>query len=254
MSSRMLLKSLALAASLLLIPALSVFFLSTVRSSGVTSPAPAPVVFTGYVRLNGPAPAPKTLVAGAERRCEGTHEVDRVRAVPDGGIEGVVVRLVDGEPAGRAGAPPTEPAVARFRARGFERDVLLASPGQVLALASEDSVLHAARGELKGEPRFTRALLPGTSPDPGSGTSIFLEEEGVLELFCVLHPWERAHVVVSRSRTIALTDENGRFAIPNVTPGRYQLIAWHPALGEREDTITVDGATVAEVLLPREER
>lgn len=71
------------------------------------------------------------------------------------------------------------------------------------------------------------------------------EEPEVIKVQCDIHEWMNAWIVVTESSTVAVTDANGSFSIPNVKPGKYTVKIWHEKLGEIEKEITVkDGDTV----------
>lgn len=68
---------------------------------------------------------------------------------------------------------------------------------------------------------------------------------GVYELRCSLHPLMQAWVFVGENAFSAALDREGRFRIPDVPPGTYQLAVWNPHVEVPERTVTVtDGGTV----------
>jgi hypothetical protein len=44
---------------------------------------------------------------------------------------------------------------------------------------------------------------------------------------------------------VAVTREDGAFAIDNLPAGDYELKAWHPVLGEKSATVSVKGGASA---------
>src|SRR5262249_53577683 len=42
------------------------------------------------------------------------------------------------------------------------------------------------------------------------------------------HYWMRAHLFVVEHPYYTTTDATGRFTLPQVPPGDYQLVCWHP--------------------------
>ena len=64
---------------------------------------------------------------------------------------------------------------------------------------------------------------------------------------CDVHPWMNAWVAVIDNPYFAVTDKDGKFALPKGLPdGEYRVTAWHEKYGTREGTMTVkdSGGTV----------
>lgn len=76
---------------------------------------------------------------------------------------------------------------------------------------------------------------------------------GVVQVFCNIHPNMRATVLVTPNRYFAQAGEDGRFMLPDVPPGAYDLVIWHPRCAERRQSVQVepDQATELTVTLKR---
>ena len=72
-----------------------------------------------------------------------------------------------------------------------------------------------------------------------------LEKTGTIYVECAVHGWMQGNVVVVDNPYYAVTDENGKFSIPDLPPGKYQVKIWHEYLGEstREITVAAKAAT-----------
>ena len=57
-----------------------------------------------------------------------------------------------------------------------------------------------------------------------------------------------AHFFVMDHPFFAVTNAEGKFSIPDLPPGEYQLAAWHEELGEQELNVSVnkDGSAKVE--------
>jgi len=55
-----------------------------------------------------------------------------------------------------------------------------------------------------------------------------------------VHQWMRAYIAVFDHPFFAVTSSGGRFAISNLPPGQYTLVAWHKAAGFFRKTIVVE--------------
>ena len=66
-------------------------------------------------------------------------------------------------------------------------------------------------------------------------------EPAEIEVVSEQHPWAHAWIAVLDHPYFAQTDSKGAFSIDGVPPGKYQIRAWHPALGFADDSVTVTG-------------
>jgi hypothetical protein len=95
--------------------------------------------------------------------------------------------------------------------------------GQAVGLVSRDPAFHALRA--RGAAFFTLAF-----PDPDQPLSRTLDKAGLVELSSAAgYFWMRAYLFVDDHSYYTLTDAAGRFVLPQVPPGRYELVAWHPS-------------------------
>ena len=60
-----------------------------------------------------------------------------------------------------------------------------------------------------------------------------------LMLDCNAHNWMEAYVYTSVTPYFAVTSLDGKFEITDVPPGQYQLIVWHPVLGQKMADLSV---------------
>ena len=66
-----------------------------------------------------------------------------------------------------------------------------------------------------------------------------MEEPEIVKVECDLHSWMAAWIVVTQNSYFAVSGKDGSFTIPDIPPGKYQLTAWHEALGSLTRDITV---------------
>ncbi len=124
----------------------------------------------------------------------------------------------------------------------FVPHVQAASVGQWLVVRNSDPILHTAHAHFKGgQPDFNLGLYPGkVSRKP-------LVSAGVVPVFCDVHPWMRAYIVVTEHPYHAVTDILGEYEIRGIPPGNYRLKVWHETLGTQEKPVEVKGGGVSEV-------
>lgn len=67
---------------------------------------------------------------------------------------------------------------------------------------------------------------------PGCVDTVSFDRPGVVTLHCDIHPDEIGYIVVTPNHAFSRPDREGRFELPNLPRGRYDLCVWHPRLGE----------------------
>lgn len=83
----------------------------------------------------------------------------------------------------------------------------------------------------------------------GRSNDIVFPEPGEIRIFCDIHSEMNAVILVLPNPYFTQPDESGRFRIPNVPPGRYELVAWHPDHPEQARTIDVPTTESTELVL-----
>ena len=64
---------------------------------------------------------------------------------------------------------------------------------------------------------------------------------------CDVHPWMTAWIGVFNHPYFAVTSSDGSFTISHVPPGNYTLAAWHEALPQQQQSITVSDSSTSDV-------
>src|SRR3984957_17755156 len=145
---------------------------------------------------------------------------------------GVVVWL---EPA--SGTPVVPASVGRAQMvqknKTFTPHVLAITVGAVVDFPNFDPIFHNAFSNYNGQ-IFDIGLYP-----PGTTRSIPFRREGVVRVFCNIHPAMSALIVVLKSAYFATSAKNGAFEIANVRAGSYRMQVFH----ERASQQTLDALT-----------
>jgi plastocyanin len=133
---------------------------------------------------------------------------------------GVVVWL---EPLSGA---PLVPASARHeqmiqKNKTFVPHVLAISMGTIVDFPNYDPIFHNAFSNYNGQ-IFDVGLYA-----PGSTKALAFRREGVVRVFCNIHPTMSAVIVVLRSPYFTVSDKKGTFQIGDVPPGSYRLHVFH---------------------------
>lgn len=78
----------------------------------------------------------------------------------------------------------------------------------------------------------------------GGSKSVVFKREGVVDIFCNIHPDMSSRVLVVPTHHYALTDAQGRYRIDGVPAGTYPAVVWHPNGKETRTTVTVEAGKV----------
>jgi plastocyanin len=145
---------------------------------------------------------------------------------------GVVVWL---EPASGAPVIPASAARAQMvqKNKTFTPHVLAITVGAVVDFPNFDPIFHNAFSNYNGQIFDIGLYAPGTT------RSIAFRREGVVRVFCNIHPAMSALIVVLKSAYFATSAKNGGFEIANVRPGSYRMQMFH----ERASQQTLDALT-----------
>ena len=139
---------------------------------------------------------------------------------------GVVLWL---EPLSGAPVIPASAGHARMvqKNKTFTPHVLPVTVGTMVDFPNFDPIFHNAFSNYNGQ-IFDIGLYP-----PGATRSISFRREGVVRVFCNIHPSMSAVIVVLKSPHFTLSDKSGVFTIPSVPPGSYRLHVFHERATEQ---------------------
>ncbi len=134
------------------------------------------------------------------------------------------VGSVTNDAAGRAGREG-DPVHPRLRLpqqhKRFEPHVLVVPVGSTVDFPNLDPFFHNVFSLFEGK-RFDLGLY-----EAGTSRRVKFDRPGVCYIFCNIHPEMSAVVVVVKTNYYAISDREGKVAIPGVPPGRYLLDLWY---------------------------
>ena len=115
---------------------------------------------------------------------------------------------------------PEHPAMTQKGER-FIPHVLPILQGTTVGFPNEDEIFHNVFS-LSGPRRFDLPKYPA-----GSSRSVNFPRAGVVNVFCHIHADMSAVVLVLDNPFFTKPGPDGRFALADVPPGDYVLVAWH---------------------------
>jgi len=184
-------------------------------------------VVEGTVTLHLPAPR-----RSASRYPGGAARPHQVQPVP-------AVVFIKGAVAGTPIRTDNATAVLAQRDTSFVPAAMLIQVGTTVRFPNEDSFFHNVFS-YSGAARFDLGRYPR-----GEAKDVPFDEPGIVKVYCEVHEFMRAVIVVTENPFHAVVGDDGRFRLEGVPAGTHTLVVWHPDLDEVEQTVVVpDGGNV----------
>jgi hypothetical protein len=235
----------------------------------------------GIVTLKGQTPAPKAFnlvtfpdpeYCGRISNGSGWRLLRDFSVDQESGLYGLkdVIVLLEGIEAGK----PFDLSVPRIEARDcqFNPFVTVVRDQHAVEVVNMDPVMHDIQAyetsrELGARVLFNSPLPMNVHHERGNlhAAHRHLPGKSMLEnihltkgrrffvMQCGFHAYMESWAVAVSNPYYEITDKTGSFAIQNVPPGTYRLIAWHPYVGtvaERMVTVEPKGLTRENLTLP----
>lgn len=132
-------------------------------------------------------------------------------------------------------------AVMDQRNETFVPHVLAVTVGTVVDFPNSDRTFHNVFSLSKAK-RFDLGRYAA-----GKSKSVRFDRPGLVRVFCDIHSHMNAYVLVLTHRFFNVTDIDGRFRIPAVPPGQYNLVGWYEGEARTSRQVTVPPGGVVEV-------
>jgi plastocyanin len=121
----------------------------------------------------------------------------------------------------------------------FSPRVSVVVKGTTIEFPNEDRIFHNVFSASRPA-RFDLGLYRS-----GASKSVEFKREGVVDVFCNIHPEMSSRVLVVPTRHYATTDPKGAFRIDGVPPGTYDVVVWHPNGTEVRQSIKIEASKAA---------
>ena len=188
-----------------------------------------------------------------------------------GELRGRVAGVTKGEPAVvwveglSTGETPKSDTVITHISGRFQPKVSIGFVGNSFVFRNDDNTLHnthlylrlAYQKELSDRPLHYGATLYNVAL-PKAGAEVrkpikpyhrYRRETGFIEVVCNPHPEERAHVLVFDHPYAAVTDGDGTFSIPDLPPGRHQVMSWRAGSVKEWGVVEIKDGAVTEIAI-----
>lgn len=177
-------------------------------------------------------PAAKTSDTGVI-----SGSVDVVNAKHDGNAV-VYVRKAEGDDAKR-GAKKHK---MWQKEKQFSPQVLVVQKGDEVEFPNGDKLFHNVFS-VSRPARFDLGLYKS-----GESKTVKFKRAGVVDVYCNIHPQMVGKVLVVPTKHYVQTGKDGAYTIPDLPPGDYEVVAWHPhGKDEVVEEVTVEAGKSAKV-------
>ena len=200
---------------------------------------------TGTVTYTGKVPTLKPVSMDADPACAAKHKEpvrsDVLVLGPGSVMANVMVRVKS--PVTGTFTAPAQAAVIDQVGCHYTPHVLGVMVGQTLKLKNSDGLLHNVHALPKVNTPFNMAMPANRT----EADTKFGKEEGMFLVKCDVHGWMTAYVGVFANPYFAVTGADGKFSIPGLPPGTYEIEAWHEKLGVKSGSVTVTADKAAKI-------
>lgn len=138
---------------------------------------------------------------------------------------------------------PSKPvtAVMQQKGRAFSPDMLVVPRGSEVQFPNLDVIFHNVFS-LSGPKSFDLGNYP-----MGQSRTVKFTRTGAVFVYCRLHSNMSAQIVITPNSWIAAPDAAGHFAISDVPPGQYTVVAWNKSTGELRRKVELSKGRGADV-------
>src|SRR5262245_5369813 len=206
----------------------------------VAEPQDAGAALTGSVKLKGEIPKRRKISSNADPKCAATHGPegllgDEVVADAAGNTQWGFVYVKEGLGEEKFTAPKT-PVIMEQKGCRFVPHVTGVMIGQDLMFRNQDPLMHIVHVN----PRSNKEFGFSQAKVGEERAKQFVAKETV-RLFCDVHPWMVAWIIVLDHPFYAVTGPDGKYKIKDLPPGKYTIEAWHESYKAVTQELEVKG-------------
>ena len=132
----------------------------------------------------------------------------------------------------QAWAKPASSAIVQKNLQ-FSPALLIIPKGTSVSFPNQDSEFHNVFSYSKAK-RFDLGRYR-----KGESKTVLFDQPGIIKVFCEIHPWMRAAILVLENPFYGITSADGAFTITGIPAGRYKLVAWNIDAGSSRFDVEV---------------
>lgn len=155
------------------------------------------------------------------------------------------VVFIDGPLPGAPAWPRPLTTVIHQKGFRFSPSLLVIPKGTSVSFPNEDNEFHNVFSYSKAK-RFDLGRYP-----KGESKSVVFDKPGIVKIYCEVHPWMRAAVLVLEAPCYAIVSKDGSFTIEGIPAGHHEMVVWNIDAGSRRVVVdvTVDKAPQLQIRL-----
>lgn len=193
---------------------------------------------TGTVTFTGTPPKMKPIDMAKEPACAKAHPTpvmtENVVTGSGNTLRWVVIYVSAGD---QGSASPSEAVRYDQKACQYIPHVAVMQTNQALEIYNDDPHAHNIHPLAKVNPEWNKSQPAGAPAIHSSW-----EKPEFIPVKCNVHPWMHGYFVVLTTSHYAVSDENGRFSLSGLPPGKYTLTAWQEQFGTQTQDVTISGS------------
>lgn len=168
------------------------------------------------------------LLAGAMTSAgAGAATVNLIAVDKNGGLMPDVVMsatLLGAAPSSESSGTPEAVTIAQDH-RQFTPYVTAIRVGTPVRFPNYDRIEHHVKSFSPAKEFEIKIYESGTPPP------VLFDKPGIVVVYCLLHEWMRAYVMVLDTPFFSKTDSSGAASLNGLKEGTWQIKAWHPDMG-----------------------
>ncbi|MEO8580130.1 MAG: carboxypeptidase regulatory-like domain-containing protein [Gemmatimonadales bacterium] len=201
--------------------------------------AVAPGSIEGTISYTGTPPKMRPIDMAKEPSCAKQHATpvftESVGVRPGNTLEDVVIYVS----AGDEGAPATKTVEYDQKGCQYMPHVAALEVNQPLEISNHDQTSHNIHPMAKVNSEWNKSQPPGTP-----SLHVTYTKAEFIPVKCNVHPWMHGYFAVLNTSHYSVSDDNGKFVLKGLPPGKYTLTAWQEKFGTQTQDVTVgSGAT-----------
>ncbi len=213
--------------------------LVVLAASAIAFAGPSGGSISGQVTYEGTPAKQKPIDMSKEPSCAKQHltpiTTETVVVGPGNALQNVIVYISAGAP--DESSPPAQAVSITQKGCQYLPHLVPMVVNQELKVVNDDPTSHNIHPLAKINHEWNKPQPPGTPP-----FSEKFDKPEFIPVKCNVHPWMHGTFAVLKNSHYAVSGGDGSFSLPNLSPGKYTVKAWHESYGEQTQEVTITGS------------